>query len=88
MLTKISVLCVLLATAVPVLADDSMSRAAPTDHEMMQDCLRKQKAADVHMSKSQMKRLCKDELKRNKATGAMPTPPTDAPHEPTPPPTP
>ena len=61
-------------------ADDSMSRAAPSNHQMMKECIERQKTKDVTMSKSEMKRYCKDELKRQKATGAMPeSPPSDTP---------
>jgi hypothetical protein len=62
------------------LADDTMSRASMTDHQAMKDCMERQKAGAVNMSKAQMKRLCKDKLKDQKATGDMPErPPTDAP---------
>jgi hypothetical protein len=58
-----------------------MSRASMTEHQAMKDCMERQKAAAVNMSKAQMKRLCKDKLKDQKATGDMPErPPTDAPH--------
>jgi hypothetical protein len=59
----------------PVAADDSMARATPTDHQMLKDCIEKQKSKNVTMSKAEMKRFCKDELKRQKDTGAMPNPP-------------
>jgi hypothetical protein len=65
----------------PVIADDSMSRATPSKHQAMKDCIEKQKTADVNMSKSQMERLCKDELKRQKASGGAP-PPAPAPPPP------
>jgi hypothetical protein len=74
----------LLATALvagTALADDSMDRATPTKHQTFKECIAKQKTADVNMSKSQMTRLCKDEMKREKA-GDTPLPPTDAPHNP------
>ena len=61
------------------LADDSMDRATPTKHQTFKECIAKQKTADVNMSKSEMTRLCKDEMKRAKA-GDTPLPPTDAPH--------
>ena len=52
---------------------------------MMKECIERQKTKDVTMSKSEMKRYCKDELKRQKTTGAMPEqPPTDTPPEPHP----
>jgi len=63
------------------LADDSMDRATPTKHQTFKECIAKQKTADVNMSKSEMTRLCKDEMKRAKA-GDSPLPPTDAPRTP------
>ncbi len=70
----------LLGTA--AFADDSMSRATPSDHQMMKECIERQKTKDVTMSKSDMKRYCKDELKRQKATGSLPEPPpVDTPPE-------
>jgi hypothetical protein len=66
-------------------ADDAMTSATPSDHQMMKECIERQKTKDVTMSKSEMKRYCKDELKRQKATGAMPErQPTDTPPEPHP----
>jgi hypothetical protein len=63
-----------------VMADDSMGRATPSKHQALKDCIEKQKTADVNMSKSQMERLCKDEIKRQKVAGD--TPPADAPRAP------
>jgi hypothetical protein len=63
------------------LADDSLSRATPTKHQSMRECIEKQKTADVSMSKSQMTRLCKDEMKRQKELGESTPPPRDTPHE-------
>ena len=63
-------------------ADDTMSRATMSTHQAMKDCIEQQKTADVNMSKAEMKRICKDKLKKQKATGDMPQQPaTDAPHE-------
>jgi hypothetical protein len=63
------------------MADDSMSRATMTPHQSLKDCIEKQKTVDVNMSNAQMKRLCKDKLKAQKATGDMPEqPPKDVPH--------
>jgi hypothetical protein len=59
----------------PVMADGSMARATQSKHQAMKDCIEKQKTADVNMSKSEMERLCKDEIKRQKATGDSPPPP-------------
>ena len=64
-------------------ADDPVNRAAMSKRQAMQDCLEQQKTADVTMSKSQMKRFCKDKMKMQKATGDMPEQPAaDAPHNP------
>ena len=61
-------------------ADDSVSRATPSDHQALKACIEKQKTADVTMSKSEMTRICKDELKRQKAFGESTPPPSDAPN--------
>ena len=61
-------------------ADDSMSRGTPTSHQMMKDCIERQKAADVNRSQTEMKRICKDQLKQQKQTGTPAEPaPTDTP---------
>jgi hypothetical protein len=63
------------------LADDSMSRATPTNHQAMKDCIQKQKMTDVNMSQAEMKRLCKEQLKQQKQNGTPADPaPTDTPH--------
>jgi carbonic anhydrase len=63
------------------LADDSMTRATPTDEQMLKACIEKQKTADVTMSKEQMTRMCKDQLKQQKQNGTpMDPPPQDTPH--------
>jgi hypothetical protein len=59
-------------------ADDSI-RATPNKHQLMQQCIEKQKTADVTMSKSQMTRICKDELRRQKELGESTPPPSDTP---------
>jgi len=47
----------------------------------MKDCMERQKAGPVNMSKAQMKQFCRDKLKDQKATGDMPEQPAaDAPH--------
>jgi len=61
---------------VQAFADDSVSRATPTKHQSMKECIEKQKTADVTMSKSQMARICRDELKR-KQLGESAPPPSD-----------
>jgi hypothetical protein len=74
----ISGLCVCASHA---FADDTMSRATPTGHQMMQECIERQKTADVNMSQAEMKRICKDQLKQQKQTGVPAEPaPTDTPH--------
>jgi hypothetical protein len=64
------------------LADDSVSRATPTRHQSMKECIEKQKTADVTMSKSEMTRICKDELKRQKDFAETTPPPRDTPSKP------
>ena len=63
------------------LADDPMPRATPTQHQSLKACIEKQKTADVNLSKSEMTRICKDEIKRQKA-GDVPPPPSDSPRAP------
>jgi hypothetical protein len=48
--------------ALQVHADPS-SPPAPTKHQMMKDCMAKQKASDGGMPKEQMKKSCKDVTK-------------------------
>ena len=69
------------AMAQSVYADDAMARATPTNKQMMKDCIRKHQTSDVNMSKSELTRICKDELKQQKITGSPPPPaaPTDGP---------
>jgi hypothetical protein len=63
------------------LADDSLNRSIMTKRQMISECLQKQKASDVSMSKLDIIRMCKDQLKQQKTTGAFPeAPPTDIPH--------
>ena len=70
-----------LFVACNALADDSMARSSMTKEQAMKDCIEQQKTAGVNMSKAQMKRMCKDKLKVQKATGDMPEQPaSDAPH--------
>jgi hypothetical protein len=62
------------------LADDT-TQGAMTKRQAMKDCLEQQKTADVSQSKAAMKRICKDKLKEQKATGDMPEQPAaDTPH--------
>jgi hypothetical protein len=77
----ITVAAGLMVAVAPVFGDDTMSHATPTDQQMLKECIERQKTKDVNMSKAQMKRFCKDELKNQKATGALPEqPPLDTPH--------
>lgn len=64
---------------VQAFADDSLSRATPTKHQSMRECIEKQKTADVTMSKSQMARICRDEMRR-KQLGESTPPPSDTAH--------
>jgi hypothetical protein len=77
--------CLLTATlaglAMQASADDSVNRATPTKHQMMKECLEKQKTADVTMSKSEMTRICKEEIKKEQSAGVAPLPPSDTPHD-------
>lgn len=59
--------------------ESAPSRATPTEHESLRDCIEKQKSSNVTMSKSQMTRICKDELKRKKRFGETTPPPADSP---------
>jgi hypothetical protein len=75
-------LAVALLGAGSALADDSVSRATPTQHQSLKACIEKQKTADVTMSKSEMTRICKDELKRERELGESTPPPRDSSHTP------
>jgi hypothetical protein len=73
-------LVILSCAIAPAQADDSTSLAAPTHQQMMKDCLEKQKTADVTQTKSQMKRMCRDQLKQQKVSGTpLDAPPVDSP---------
>jgi hypothetical protein len=63
------------------LADDSWNRSIMTKRQMISDCLQKQKASDVTLSKLDMFRICRDQLRQQKTSGAFPeAPPRDTPH--------
>jgi hypothetical protein len=67
--------------SVHALADDSMNHVTMTKSQSMKDCIERQKTADVSMSKAEMKRICKNQLKQQKQTGAPAEPQaTDTPH--------
>jgi hypothetical protein len=54
-----------------VFADDSMGKVTPTDSQLLKQCMERQKTnTNVVVSKAEAKRYCKDELKRQKETGA------------------
>jgi hypothetical protein len=44
-------------------ADDAAAPPAPKKHQMMKECMAKQKASDSGMPKEEMKRNCKDVTK-------------------------
>jgi len=48
------------AAAAGVHAEDAASRPVATKHQMMKECMAKQKASDAGLSKEQMKKNCKD----------------------------
>jgi hypothetical protein len=50
----------LLGAAAQVEADDAASPPKLTKHQMMKDCMAKQKASDSGMPKEQMKKNCRD----------------------------
>ena len=53
----------LVAVAVDVHADEAASRPVATRHQMMKECMAKQKASDAGLSKEQMKKNCRDVTK-------------------------
>ena len=46
--------------AIDVHADEAASRPVATRHQMMKECMAKQKASDAGLSKEQMKKNCRD----------------------------
>ena len=48
------------AVAVDVHADEAASRPVASRHQMMKECMAKQKASDAGLSKEQMKKNCRD----------------------------
>jgi hypothetical protein len=70
-----------LAFGTCVFADAAPPGSSMTKRQAMKDCIEQQKTVNMSMSKAEMKRICKDKLKDQKATGDMPQQPaTDAPH--------
>ncbi len=49
-----------LLCALPVRADDAASKPTPSRHQLMKECMAKQKASDGGMPKEDMKRNCRD----------------------------
>jgi hypothetical protein len=57
---------VLLGVAPLTMADDSATAPQPkTNHQMMKECMKKQKAANNGMSDADMKKSCRDQIKAN-----------------------
>jgi len=48
------------AVAADVHADEAASRPVATKHQMMKECMAKQKASDAGLPKEQMKKNCRD----------------------------
>jgi hypothetical protein len=48
------------AVAVDVHADDPAPKPVASRHQMMKECMAKQKASDAGLSKEQMKKNCRD----------------------------
>jgi hypothetical protein len=70
----------LVACGTPALADEAIPQPNMTQSQLMQDCIERQKASNVAMSKAAMKSFCKDQMKQQKHSGAFPeAPPTDTP---------
>jgi hypothetical protein len=49
-----------LPAVAPVHADEAAARPVATKHQMMKECMAKQKASDAGLSKEQMKKNCRD----------------------------
>ena len=64
--------------ALGMAADAPMDRATPNRRELIQDCIRAHQSGDVNLSKSELHRICKEEVKHNKTVADAP-PPQDAP---------
>ena len=50
----------LLGAGAAAFADDAAAPAPATKHQMMKDCMAKQKASESGLPKEQMKKACKD----------------------------
>ena len=75
------VACVLAGGSYAADPDKPMHKATPSDHQMLKDCIRKHQTDDVNLSKAELNRVCKDEIKQKKA-GDNPPPPADSPTKP------
>ncbi len=58
---------------------DDFTAAVMTKRQMISECMEKQKTADVTLSKADMLKICKAQLKRQKTTGSFPEPPAGEP---------
>jgi hypothetical protein len=68
-------------------ADDAAAPAPATKHQMMKDCMAKQKASESGMPKEQMKKSCRDVTsteKQNADKAATSTAPSSTPSAPPP----
>ena len=63
----------------PVPASASPFLSPPPTHDSIQDFIDNQKSSNVTMSKSQMTRICRDELKRHRRYGETTPPSADSP---------
>ena len=59
-LWSVLLLAGMVAVGVDVHADEAASRPVATRHQMMKECMAKQKASDAGLSKEQMKKNCRD----------------------------
>lgn len=64
--------------AVSLAAEEPMDRTTPNKSETFKDCIRKHQALDVNLAKSELNRICKEEIKQNKTVADAP-PPQDTP---------
>lgn len=73
----------LMCGGVQAFADDAPSKPTMTKHQMMKDCMAKQKASDGGMPKEDMKKACKDVTKTEKENAdraPAPAGPTNVPN--------
>jgi len=74
----------LLSSGAASFADDAAAPASATKHQMMKDCMAKQKASESGLPKEQMKKACKDvtgtekqNADKSAASSAPSTPPAN-----------